>query len=157
MSTKRSTRDRLVAGLLLATTLGVASCESAATVETHDFPSVATVRMTIAGRTIVVDGLGTQTGGPAVILANSTAPVVATFHMANGVIDPLVRQETFQLNVQHIAGAPLTFARSETNLFSGTLTATSQTGGSSLRISLHNHKTGATQFGPYNITLSVTQ
>jgi hypothetical protein len=148
---------RPAAFALLAALCFLGGCESEATVEANEFPNVASVRITIAGRTVNVDALGAESGGPAIVRVNSTVPVVASFHMPSGVVDPLVTTETFQLNLEHIAGSPLTFTRSETNLVSGTLTSTNMTGGSSLRMSLHNHKTGATQFGPYNITIAITQ
>jgi hypothetical protein len=140
---------RRVAALALLAV--VVSCGDSTSVG-DDSPNVASIRITIASRLLTVNSLGNVTGGPAILRAFSTSNVTATFHQADGVLDPRVTAASFQLNLEIIGPAPLTFQRSTTNPFAGTLTATGVAENVRMRVSLFDVEHQVTEFGPFEIS-----
>jgi len=152
------TRTFSVRPLLVLLFAAAASCDSGATAEPNStFPTIDYVRFVIGGRVVSVNALGAESGGPATVRVGTTVALTATFHMPNGVVDPRVTADSYQLTLQHLAGAPLTYEPSPTNPFGGTLTATQTAGGASFRLSLIETTSQRIQFGPYGLTLTVIQ
>lgn len=150
------TRRTALLALALSSAVSTLGCEAAATAVPDAFPDIATVRLVIGGRTVSINELGAESGGPATIRRGTTVSVVSTWHMESGVVDPNVTTATYEVQLEHLGGVAVTFARSETNSLAGTLTAANEIGGSSLRVTLRNRTTGAVPFGPYNVTLQIT-
>jgi hypothetical protein len=150
---KPAMHRRRVVALALAALL-VASCADSTSVG-DDSPNVASIRITVASRLITINSLGNVTGGPAILRTNTTANVTATFHQADGVIDPRVTAASFQLNIEMITNAGVTFQRSSTNPFAGTLTTLGAADNVRMRVSLFDVEHQVTEFGPFEMTAIV--
>jgi hypothetical protein len=135
--------------LLLVT----AACDDDTTAVEEE-PEVATMRLVVGAQTINVADDGTVTGGPMTLVVGANT-VTATFLGANGQPEPLVTTAEFQLNVEVLGGAPITFQRSASNAFSGTLTATAAGQGRQLRFSLFHIEEQHEDFGPFTVTVNV--
>ena len=119
-----------------------------------DEPSVESVRLTVGGTTVTIDDRGNQSA-PLAIRANQATAVSAVFLTASGQEDPIVTRTTeFVLNFENQGGVPLTFTRSATDRFAGTLTA-AQTGSAVVEVQLFHTEENHDDFAR-NATISVT-
>lgn len=136
---------------LLALALTTPACVSdSGTGPSRIKPSVATVRLSIAGRTINVrTSDGEVTGGPIILGFQATSLLTATFLRTNGSPDPLVVAPGFELRVEPSASS-LTFSR--TGPFAGTLRG--NVGGNfTVRLRLRSLEDG---IDDYSFTVPVT-
>jgi hypothetical protein len=117
-------------------------------------PDVDVMRLTIAGQVITVSDNGTVSPAGPIVLPVGTASVSAQFLDATGVPAAVVTPVEFQLNVLPAAGAPVSFSRSTTNPFAGTLTATGAAENVTIRFSLYHIAEQHDDFGPFPVTVS---
>jgi hypothetical protein len=148
----RSNRHRTAALVAAAILLTVSACDE--TLSPDGEPAVESMRLVIGSQTVTVSPSGV-TGGP-IDLGTGANTVTAFFLGANGLPDPNVSAAAFQLNVQVLGGAPITFQRSATNPFAGTLTATAAVQGAQIRFSLFHIEEQHEDFGPFTVTANVS-
>jgi len=146
---------RALALLTAVFTLSLAACkDDASGLDDHDEPEIEEMRLTIAGQVITVSDNGTVTPAGPIILPLGASSVSAQFLDHDGRPDDHVTAVEFQLNVLPADGAPVTFARSTTNPFAGTLTATSAAEGVVIRFSLFHIEEQHNDFGPFPVTFA---
>lgn len=151
LNTRVSGRVALVT--LAAATLLVAACSDSTDPDDQE-NEVVTMRLTVGTQVVNVSDNGTVTGGP-LVLAVGANTITAAFLKANGQPDEHVVPAEYQLNVVIDGGAPITFTRSTTNPFSGTLTASATVTGATLQFSLYHLEEDHDDFGPFPVTVNV--
>ena len=116
-------RAKLIAPLL-ALGLATAACttDEGGTGPSRIKPNVATVRLSISGKTINITNPGNvATGGPISLALNATSQLTGQFLRTNGAPDPLVVAPDFEMRVQP-SSSNVIFTR--TGSFSGTVRGT---------------------------------
>jgi hypothetical protein len=149
-------RRRSVALIAAAFALSLAACKDDATgADDHDHePEIEEMRLSIAGQVITVSDNGTVSPAGPIILPVGTSSVSAQFLDHDGQPDDHVTAAEFQLNVLPATGAPVSFTRSTTNPFAGTLTATTAAENVVIRFSLFHIEEQHNDFGPFPVTFS---
>lgn len=143
---------RRLAAFALPVLLVASACDESTSPE-HDEPEVESMRLVIGSQTVTVTPAGV-TGGP-IVLAVGANTITATFLNAEGEPDDHVSAAEFQLNVEVLGGAPITFQRSTTNPFAGTLTASATVQGAQLRFALFHIEEQHEDFGPFTVPVNV--
>ena len=116
-------------------------------------PQSVSMRLAVGSQSVVVSAAGV-TGGP-IALSVGANSITATFLTAAGQPDPNVSAAEFQLNVEVLGGAPITFQRSATNPFAGTLTASAAVQGAQLQFTLFHVEAQHADLGPFVVTTNV--
>lgn len=147
-------RRRSVVLSVIAAGFVVVACE-ADLVGTGGEPNVASMRVTVSSQQITVDQSGNVTGGPGVLHTGTVASVSAVFLDANGQSAQGVTPATYQLNVSVPGGQSITFQRSTTNPFAGTLIGSVDGTSTQLRFSLYNVETQQDVWGPFDVAFVV--
>jgi hypothetical protein len=143
---------RYARAALAVALLATASCESDLIDAITGDPDVSTMRLSVGGQTITINGSGAVTGGPITISSGSSVNVSASFFTPDGDPDPNVTQASFQLNVT--SSGSVTFQRNSVNPFAGTLTA-SGGGSSQVSFALYDLEGQRNEFGPWPVTVVV--
>jgi hypothetical protein len=139
--------------LIVAGVLAAAGCKDSHGPHDHE-PDVVTMRLTVGTQVITVSDNGTVTGGPLVLQVGANT-ITAAFLGADGQPDEHVTPDEYELKVTVDGGAPIAFTRSQSNPFSGTLTATATVTGATVRFSLYHIDEGHDDFGPFPVTVNV--
>jgi hypothetical protein len=148
---KRFFRRGLHALAVAALVSSIAACDGDST-GTEDEPNVASVRVTVGAQTVTISNNGTQTGTLTVPQGNSA--VTVAWLRPNGTVESLVTSDEFNVRMTAAAGTSgVTFTSS--GAFGGTLNATSA-GQKVLRLSLFHLEEQHEDFGPLNLTLTVS-
>lgn len=146
-----SRRTLSVAALAAVATL--AACDEAA-LSPDGEPRVESMRVVIGGQTVTISPAGV-TGGP-IQLSVGANSISASFLGDDGLPDPNVSAAEFQLNVEVLGGAPISFQRSGSNPFAGTLAATGPVQGAQLRFSLFHIEEQHPDFGPFTVSANAS-
>ena len=151
----RAIRFVAVAAAPATMALGVGSCASDTSPANQSETNVAIMRLTVANQQVTVDQTGNVTGGPIVLRAGIPASVTAEFLTATGETDPRVVRATYQLNGAVEGSEPVTFTRSTTDPFAGTLVCNTPNVNAHVRFSLYNVELQHDTWGPFEVSISV--
>jgi hypothetical protein len=113
-------------------------------------PGTHTVRMvlTVGAQTIEV-APSAQFGSPILLPLNTATTVTARWLNSEGKDDPDASPSKYELSFTADAGVRVSFTRSTSNPFSGTLTATAATAAGGIRFGLRQVKSDRFDFGPF--------
>jgi len=150
MQRQRGTRSRRVSIAFILSLAAAASCDDV--LGPGGEPQAVAMRLVVGSQTVVVSAAGV-TGGPLSLSAGANS-LTATFLTAGGQQDPNVTAAEFQLNVEVLGGAPITFQRSAINPFAGTLTVAGSVQGAQLRFTLFHVEAQHADLGPFTVTVS---
>jgi hypothetical protein len=139
----------------LVAVLCAGSCASDTASPGTSETDVAIMRLSVANQQITVDQTGSVTGGPVVLRAGIPATVTAVFLTATGEADPRIVRATYQLNASVVGSEPVTFTRSTTDPFSGTLSCNAPNVTAHVRFSLYNVELQHDTWGPFEVAISV--
>lgn len=144
---RRGLRALAVAALVSSIT----ACDGDST-GSEEEPDIGSVRVTVGAQTVTITNNGTQTGTLTVPQGNST--VTVAWLRPNGSVESLVTSDEFDVRMTAAAGTTgITFTPN--SAFGGTLNATSA-GQKVLRLSLFHLEEQHEDFGPLNLTLTVS-
>lgn len=143
-----------VAVLLATSLLTLSACKDDA-VSPDDEPEVASMRLVIGGQTITISDAGVVSPATPLVLPLGGTTITAAFLKANGEPNDNVTTADFQLNVTIGSGIPVTFTRSTTNAFAGTLNVTGIASGVQLRFALFHIEEQHEDFGPFPVTFTL--
>lgn len=114
-------------------------------------PQVTTLRLTVGNQLVTLDINGVATGAPIVLRPGVSANVAAVWLKSNGEPETRVTRAVYQLNVTNVGGAPVTFERSTTDPFAGTIVCNAPATGT-LRVSLYNVEEQHDLWGPFQVS-----
>lgn len=139
--------------LSLALVVGLTACKDSTSPDDDNEPNVTSMVLTFSnGQSATVTGVGAT---PSVRIPVGATAVTARFLTAAGSDDPVVTASVFRLEVSAPAGN-VTFNRSPTNGFSGTLTTTvATTTAVPVTFALLHIAEGHSDFGPLTVNISV--
>jgi hypothetical protein len=147
-------RRRLLSLLPVVMVLAMSACKDDSTGLDDDEPEVASVRLTIGTQVITISDNGTVSPTGTIVLPVGTSNVSAVWLDVTGApIEDLSRTE-FQLNLTVSTAGAATFARSTTDPFAGTLTATAPAAGVVIRFALFHLEEQHEDFGPFPVTFT---
>jgi hypothetical protein len=147
-------RRAMLAALSLSLVATATACDDDPAGPDEPEPAVVSMLLTFGnGQTATVTGAAGST--PSVRIPVGATTVTARFLRANGTDDPVAVAPTFRLEVVPPAGN-ITFARSSTNAFSGTLTAATATNTAiPVTFGLFHVEEQHTDFGPFTVNVTV--
>jgi hypothetical protein len=142
-------------GLALAATLLLGACK-----DDHSGPhehdvDVHAMRLEVAGQVVTVSDNGTVTPSTPITLPVGASTITAIFLDDDGQPSDDVDAVDFQLNVTVPSGAPVTFTRSTTNPFAGTLQVTGAASNVDLRFALYHLDEQHEDFGPFPVRFTL--
>lgn len=142
-------------GLALAATMLLGACkDDHAGPHDHEV-EVHAMRLEVAGQVVTVSDNGTVTPSTPIVLPLGASTITATFLDDDGRPTDDVNPVDFQLNVTVPSGAPVTFTRSTTNPFAGTLQVTGSATNVDLRFSLFHLDEQHEDFGPFPVRFTL--
>lgn len=147
-----------VAAALAITTLA-AACGKDSTEPDEAEPSVASIRLAFSNAAAPVTFSGVAGETRNVTIPRGATTVTASWLRADGTIDPVATTQTFRLEVTPAATGGITFVRSATNAFSGSITATTATAAGTtipVQFALFHVAEGHEDFGPITVNIAVT-
>jgi hypothetical protein len=146
---------RVIGMMAAALALSLGACKDDATGIEEDEPEVESMRLTIAGQTVTIAANGAVTGAPVTLPVGTHAISAQFLDTAGQPVDGVDAVE-FQLNVTIPSGSPVTFTRSTTNAFAGTLTVSAAAATVALRFALFHVEEQHEDFGPFPVSFTFT-
>jgi hypothetical protein len=146
-------RNAFAAGqiaILALVVLAGSGCSESIRDDDEDEPQVASMRLTFNGTTTVtLTGAG---GTQSVTLPQGPNTVTAVFLRQDGSPDPVAVSGVFRLEVTAVG--PITFTRSGTNFFAGTLTIGAPLNSVGVQFSLYHIADDHHDFGPFTVNVT---
>jgi hypothetical protein len=119
-------------------------------------PAVAIMRLTVGNTQINVDQSGQVTGGQIVLRPGVASNVTAEFLSITGETLPGVTPAVYQVNAVASGSEPITFQRSNSNPFAGTITCNVPSVTAHMRFSLYNVEKQHDLWGPFDVAFVVS-
>lgn len=142
--------------MLLACTLALSSCVTDDTSAPEHEPDVVVMRITVANQQVEVKNSGEITGQEIVLHAGVTVSVSAVFLNASGERVDGVTAALYQLNGVTSGPVPITFTRSNSDPFSGTIVCNVPNVTGHILFSLYNIEKQHDLWGPADVPFVIS-